>query len=232
MALGLVAGLNSSIRAQPAKSSPLTADEEKALAAIRAKAKKAALGGFESRWTEHFLGIGNAPAAYSADALKLCESFSQEFLFHFRDLGFKLDYPARRMTVVMLKDVAAYQAYLGEPDKAAGGHYDRDSNQLVVFDMRPQQAELKAAGSDAERANTFTLVHETAHMLSYNTGLFPPGRDVPVAISEGLATYCEYWSPHQGRTAFGRMNEPRLKGLDRAADGGIGMDSDRQVAQR
>jgi hypothetical protein len=221
-ALGLFAGLTTRLQAQtPRKKAALTAEDEKTAEAVRATAKKAGLGGLETRTTEHFLGIGNAPAAYSDEGLKLCESFSREFLAHYQDLGFKVAYPARRMTVVMLKDVAAYHAYLGEPDEVAGGHYDRDTNQLVVFDMRSQEAELKAAGSDAERVNTFTLVHETAHLLSFNTGLFPSGRDVPVAISEGLATYSEFWSPHQGRAAFGRMNEPRLRGLGRAADAGI-----------
>ena len=177
--------------------------------------RKRAWGRFEVRWTEHFLGIGDATPAYSAEALKICESYSQEFLEHFRRLGFRLDYPAHRMTVVLLKDAATFQAFIEERAAGVGGQYDPDSNRLAIFDMRPDQAELKARGSEADRVNTFTLIHETAHMLCYNTGLLPARRDIPVAIDEGLATYCEFWTPHRGPTTFGRLNEPRLGDLER-----------------
>ncbi len=42
------------------------------------------------------------------------------------------------------------------------------------------------------RVNTFTLVHEAIHQLTYNTGLLDRQADVPVAISEGLATFGEH----------------------------------------
>jgi hypothetical protein len=46
--------------------------------------------------------------------------------------------------------------------------------------------------------------------------LLPTGRDIPVAISEGLATYAELWAPPRDRTAFGKVNHARLDVLDRA----------------
>jgi Protein of unknown function (DUF1570) len=217
----LLTGMASALEAQSTKKkAPLSPDEERVAGAVRDQAKKSGLGNFEVRWTEHFLGIGDAPAGYSAEALELCESYAKEFLEHFRRLGFRLDYPAHRMTVVSLKDAATFQAFIEERAASAGGQYDPDSNRLVIFDMRPEQADLKAKGSDAERVNTFTLVHETAHMLCYNTGLLPAGRDIPVVIDEGLATYCEYWTPHRGPSTFGRMNEPRLGDLDKILDNG------------
>src|SRR5262249_9417362 len=210
-----------SLHAQsPKKKAQLTAAEQGVVAAVREKAKKSCLGSFEVRWTEHFLGIGDAPPAYSAEALKLCDAYAKEFLEHFRRLGFQLDYPAHRMTLVLLKDAATFQAFIDERAQGVGGQYDPDTNRLVIFDMRPEQADLQAQGSNAERVNTFTLVHETAHMLCYNTGLLPAGRDIPVVIDEGLATYCEYWTPHRGPSTFGRLNEPRLGDLNAVLDDG------------
>jgi len=208
------------LRAQLGKKSALSADDERTVAGIREHAKKVGLGNFEVKSTEHFLAVGDAPRAYSAEALNLCESYAKEFLEHFRRLGFQLDYPAHRMTLVLLKDAATFQTFAEEGAKGVGGHYDLASNRLVIFDMRPEQAELKAQGSDAERVNTFTLVHETAHMLCYNSGLLPTGRDIPVAIDEGLATYCEYWTPHRGPSPFGRLNEQRLGDLEKLLDDG------------
>lgn len=213
-AMSLAMWPRAALAAPPASKTPLTPEEEKVVASVRERAKKAGLGPLEARWSEHFLGIGDAPPPYSAEALKLCESYAREFLEHFRRLGFPVDYPARRMTVVLLKDAATFRSFIGERAQGAGGQYDPESNRLVIFDMRPEQAELKAQGSDAERVNTFTLIHETAHMLCYNTGVLPAGRDIPVLIDEGLATYCEFWTPHRGRSTFGRLNEPRLGDLE------------------
>lgn len=212
-AVALAAGSASALGAQSPRKTPLTAEEERVVAAIRQKATKAGLGTLEVRWTEHFLGIGDAPPDdYIVPALNRCESFSRDFLEHFRARGFHLEFPRQRMTVLTLKDADSYQAYTGaKRDEAVGGHYDVDSNQLVVFDFRPGQGQL-AAG--AKRVNTYTLIHETAHMLSYNSGMLPLGRDVPVAISEGIATYAEMWTSPRDRTVFGKVNQPRLKAPD------------------
>ncbi len=211
----------------PRKKSSLSADEERSVAAVRARAKTVGLEGFEVRSTEHFVGVGNAPPEhYNSRALGICESFAKDFLAHFRERDFKLEFPARRMVVVALKDANSYEAYSGDKRAVAvGGHYDVDANELVVFDFRPNQAGLAA---DPKRVNTFTLVHETAHMLSYNSGLLPAGRDIPVAISEGLATYAELWTPPRDRKGVGKVNEPPPVGVRPV---GL-LDSDRPPVER
>jgi hypothetical protein len=203
-------------RVRAGSGSTLRPEEDKVVAAVRDKAKKAGLGEFASGSTEHFLGLGDAPPRYQANALQLCEAFSKEFLDHLRrERGFRLEFPARRMTVVMLKDAATYKAYSGgEIPEGVGGHYEPDTNQLVVFDFRPGKANLNA---DPEVVNTFTLVHETAHMVSYNTGLLSTASDLPAAVSEGLATYAERWTKPRDRVAFGLVNTPRLRAIDQAA---------------
>src|SRR5208337_3532750 len=109
----------------------------------------------------------------------------------------------------------SYAALLGEaPGKDVGGHYDLESNRLVIFDFRPQQ---EAIAAQAEEKNLFSLVHETAHQLSFNTGILNRQADVPVCVSEGLATYVELWRPRV-KNAIGGVNEKRMEALRQAVD--------------
>ena len=126
-----------------------------------------------------------------------------------------MEYPDRRLTVIALRDQDSYAALLGgAPGKDVGGHYDLETNRLVIFDFRPQQEPIAA---QAERVNLFTLVHETAHQLSFNTGILNRQADVPVCVSEGLATYVELWRPGV-KNAIGGVNRPRMEALRQAVD--------------
>jgi hypothetical protein len=197
---------------------PLTPDDERSIAAVRDKAKKSGLGALDAKTTPHFLGVGNGSDRYSAQALDLSESIARDYLAHFRRCGFKLDFSARRLTVVTLKDPASYGAFSGEdPGRTIGGHYEPDENWLVIFDFRADQ---ESGNSEEKRYNTFTLVHETIHLLCFNTGLLSRLDDVPACISEGLATYGELWTPPRAPAAFGAVNRPRLLGLIEGMGGG------------
>jgi hypothetical protein len=214
--LGLLTGLTASLRGQEKKKAPLTPDDEKAVDALRAQAKKAGLPTFEATWTDHFLGVGDGPPRYRAEALDHCEAIGRDFLAHFRKRGFKLDYPGHRLSVVPLRGVESYGAFIGDkPDAEDGGRYELDSRWLVIFDFRPESAKPAA-----RRVNTFTLVHETIHLLCFNTGLLSPQDDVPDCISEGLATYGELWTPPRAPSAFGAVNRPRLTALLGEMEGG------------
>ena len=193
-------------------------DDTAEIADVKALGKKAGLAPFSDAHSKHFLGLGDAGPAYCEDALAICEALAPEFLSHFRDRGFKLALPPNRMTVITLKDAASYRALLGE-DKGAsvGGHYDLETNRLVVFDNRGTDEELP---DSPERVNRFTLTHETLHLLSYNTGLLSRQLDVPACISEGLSTYGELWQ-YRGKTKIGATNNARLRALtDPRAGGG------------
>lgn len=219
--LGLLAGPIRSGRAQTVrKKAALTPDDQKMIEAARGAAKKAGLGDFAARTSEHFLGIGDGPAPYCAAALERCESIARDFLAHFRHLGFKVALPARRLTVITLKDARTYQAFSGddEVDETVGGHYDPEANWLVIFDFRGGQGKTS---EEAKRNNTFTLVHETIHLLSFNTGIQTARDDVPGSVSEGLATYGEMWTPGQGSGAFGAVEKPRLRDLILQLDQGV-----------
>jgi hypothetical protein len=183
------------------------ADEARELVSIQARAKAAGLGGFRSSRTAHYLGIGDAPNGYRQQALKICAMLATAYEQHFRDKGFPVAFPPRRLTVIALAGKSSYAAFTGADPGPVGGHYDLDTNRLVIFDFRASRAELAA---NAERVNTLTLVHEATHQLTFNTGLLDRRGDVPVCISEGLAMYGEVWR-HLGRSDLGQLNVPRLQ---------------------
>ena len=119
------------------------------------------------------------------------------------------------MTVIVLKDEQSYAKFLGEaPGKEVGGHYDVDANRLVIFDFHARQEGLRG---NPERVNLFTLVHETGHQLTFNTGMLDRRGNLPLAILEGLATYVEMWRPGV-KNGIGGENRPRLKALRQSED--------------
>ncbi len=180
------------------------------IARVSKLARNTGLAAFGHAKSDHFLCLGDAPGGFQREALKRCEALGEAFLTHFRGRGFTLAYPARRLTIIALKNVDSYAAILSEaPGRDVGGHYDLQTNRLVIFDCRAQRANL-AVG--AERVNLFTLVHETAHQLCFNTGITERDSDVPLCISEGLATYVELWRPGV-KNAIGGVNQPRLQVL-------------------
>jgi hypothetical protein len=191
------------------------ADEADEIGQVEKLAKEAGLGPFRHAKSNHFLVVGDAPESFGREAMKRCEELGQAFLVHFRGRGFTVEYPAKRLTIIALKDQKSYATILGrEPPKDVGGHYDLLTNRLVIFDFRPGQRDLEVR---AQRVNLFTLVHETAHQLSYNTGILDRTGDMPVCISEGLATYVEMWQPG-GKSPIGQVNWPRLEALRHAED--------------
>jgi hypothetical protein len=194
------------------KRSPPEAGE---IAQVQQKLADAGLGRSKETRSEHFLGLGNAPLPFRREALARCEELSQAFLAHFRACGFTLEYPPGRLTVIALKDQDSYAALLGEaPGKDVGGHYDVETNRLVIFDFRARRDDL---APQAERVNLFTLVHETAHQLTFNTGILSRAVDVPLSISEGLATYVELWRPGV-KNSIGGRNTPRMRAVQQAGD--------------
>jgi len=183
---------------------------DEALANIQSRAKKAGLKRFESQRSpeERFVGIGDAPATFRGRAIEICEALAKVYLEYFEAKGFEVQYPRIPLILVILKDQDSYQAYAGgAPGASVGGHYDVESNELVIFDFRDTDLNLAVK---AERVNTFTLVHESLHQLTYNSGLLSRKGDVPVAISEGLATFGENWQASNRRSTLGAKNSGRL----------------------
>lgn len=185
------------------------ADEPKSdLDAVRDRAQAAGLGPLRSPApTMRYQAIGDAPIAFQRSALGLCEALAKDYLAHFKAKGFAVEPPKSRLTVVSLADSRAYAAFLGvEVEARVGGSYDLESNRLVIFDNR--------AGDrpDAERSNTIALMHEATHQLTFNTGLLDRAAEIPLCISEGLATYGEVRRPG-GKAKVGDTNSERWQVL-------------------
>ena len=193
---------------------PVQADEGKEIAEVQAMARKAGLEPFAVSRKMHFLALGNADDRFRENAVAICESLSTAFLEHFGEKGFELKLPAKRLTVITLRDDISYQAFSGEdPGTTVAGHYDLDTNRLVMFDFRPKQDEPGAI-ANPERVNLLALVHETTHQLCFNTGLLSRQASVPDWVSEGLATYAEVWQ--KKKTKIGATNVPWLSYLKNA----------------
>ncbi len=169
--------------------------------------------------SEHFVAMANAPEGLVEQRLDNCETIHSLFFDHFRRRGFAVREPAARMMVMVFDTQAGMEAYLGRPlSPAITGLYHLASNRLLVYDyasnkafraMKKQSDSLvKKAGSDLERERLITLVgrhfhdrqndvnistmmHETAHQLSFNCGLLNRKGDAPAWVVEGLACYCE-----------------------------------------
>jgi Protein of unknown function (DUF1570) len=207
--------------------------EAEEISQVEALAKEKGLGPFihlRSR-KGHFLGMGDAPKEFCEAALGICESLEDAFVPYFREQGFKVASPKRALTVITLKGDSSYRAWSGDdPGANVGGHYDLTTNRLVMFDFRPRReeaggpADLVDAGSqgsdrrpnpgaNAELINRISLVHETAHLLSFNTGLLSRDADVPDWVSEGLAIYVELWQRAKPPRKIGTIHGPWLQEL-------------------
>jgi len=189
---------------------------------IKAKGRDGKMQPFEVSETTHFVGVGDAPAKYRLEALGICEAFAADYFAHFRAKGFTLDWPSDKLPVVILASSQSYAAFeQAAVADAVGGHYDLEANWLVTFDFRPNpNAPQGLNASDPRLDNTLSLVHETFHQLSYNTGMLDRKADIPLCLTEGLATYAETWRPtHKG--AIGAFNARRRRGLELGQKEGV-----------
>ena len=112
------------------------------------------------------------------NALTICESLAEAFLSHFRERGFKLALPPRSHDGHHPQGRRVLSVPAGRQRRArlVGGHYDLETNRLVVFDFRAHQEEL---GANPELVNLFTLIHEAIHMLCLQYGHAHPANGRP-----------------------------------------------------
>jgi hypothetical protein len=138
-------------------------------------------------------------------------------MVHFRGKEFDVRFPDHPLIVVIYRDDRSFGKFFKLPtllEAAANGHpvqpagvYDPASNLLHVFDWRS----VPMASRSSHR-NMETLAHEGTHQLTFNTGLLKRGRDIPLAIVEGLGAYGEARKT-DGPSDLGRINLKRLEDL-------------------
>ncbi len=203
----------------PAAEADPQAEEDQERKAIEAQAEKAGLGPFRVTRTANYLGIGDAVDIFRSRTLGDCEAVRSDYMDYYRARGFDVAEPGRRLIVVTLTDDRSFAAFLGKKEYAivrdmgqgpvVHGVYQPRTNRLVVFDHRSLGRELVPLGGSE---NLRALAHEATHQLTYNTGLLQRQGDVPLCISEGLATFGE---PRRtgARTPPGERNEIRIYDL-------------------
>ena len=190
--------------------------------------------------SEHFLAVSNTDEDFSRRQLQRCELLRSRFLSHFRRKGFALKAPPQRLMVALFDAQEGMEAYVGHRlPSAIAGLYHPPSNRLVVYDygrnrglLHHKEQARKFADrlrTDLEKqlvlgtverqtnemradANVATIMHEAAHQMSFNTGMFNREGDQPLWLAEGLATYCEATELGQWK-GIGALNPERLRPL-------------------
>ncbi len=190
--------------------------------------------------TAHFTALSNADEEFSKARLQNCEMLYRRFFDHFRQKGFTVAEPPAKLMVAIFDTEKGFKAYVGPTElRAAQGFYDTRTNRLVMYDYRQNrrflahvqkaQAAARTIEFDLEREqfqgtverqarefaadqNMSLILHEVAHQLSFNGGLFSRQGDSPFWAVEGLACYCE--STENGIwLGIGKPNPERLRAL-------------------
>lgn len=192
--------------------------------------------------TAHFTALSNADEDFSTARLRNCEMLYRRFFVYFRKHGFAVREPATKLMVAVFDTEAGFKAYVGPKEtRGAQGIYDTRTNRLVIYDYRENrqfQAERDKAAAAGKRLlqlqrdqylgtldrvarefatdqNLSLIIHEVAHQLSFNSGLFNREGDAPFWAVEGLACYCEPAENGQW-LGIGKPNTDRLRTLARA----------------
>jgi hypothetical protein len=172
---------------------------------VEARARQAGIERVAVTRGDLYVAVSNAEPDFSAFALKLCDALADDFLKHFHARHFTVERPKKPMLIVILADSVQLAGFLGEnPGDDVRGVYDIDAGWLAICDNRGG-----SGGPRAERANSIALFHEATHQLCFECGLLEPQADVPLFISEGLATYGEVRRP-DGRITLGARNAERI----------------------
>ncbi|MBI1325195.1 DUF1570 domain-containing protein [bacterium] len=160
---------------------------------------------------DRFLAVGTARPDFSKRILRMAEETAAGYFRFFSGLRLPATSGKQRLFIVVLANAGQYSRFNGQ-NKARneGGHYDIDENWTVTFDHRGRS---KSSRADLERANVVTMIHEIAHQLSFNTGLLSRDADIPMMISEGLATMAEP-SGSSALPGFSEVNRARIAVLE------------------
>jgi hypothetical protein len=153
----------------------------------------------------HYQAIGDASETFTKLTLSDCEQVALDYLKHYRDKGFDVKLPDRRLILIVFADERPFLKYAGRVPRGLAGFYSQRTNWLALFDFRNAPMITVAAGQD----NRETVTHEATHQLNFNSGVLERSGDAPHSISEGLAMYGERRKLH-GPSEPGQINQRRL----------------------
>ena len=153
----------------------------------------------------HYQALGDASETFIKLTLADCEQVALDYLKHYRDKGFDVRPPERRLILIVFADERPFLKYAGRVPPGLAGFYSQRTNWLALFDFRNTPMMTVAAGQD----NRETVTHEATHQLNFNTGILERSGDAPHWISEGLAMYGER-RKLRGPSEPGQINQRRL----------------------
>lgn len=191
---------------------------------------------FSIRQTEHFTICSDASDVYTSFCGKLLEKVLVEYLEFFEEAEFVVKAPDFRLPVVIFRDSLAFQEHARQqhPEtdfSTVPGYYSIRDNQMFIAGLSGDR-EFRSNGELIRELRKHprqveTIVHESIHQLTFNTGVMVRYADNSMWLSEGLAVYFEQASG-RGATFWNRPGEPsgvHLPGLKATIDvrSGLGL---------
>ncbi len=213
---GLVSGATSAVAGDEPKPETVETAEEEIRRAV-AIVQKATDQEVRTVQSAHYQAIGDASETFIKLTLSDCEQVALDYLKHYRDRGFDVKLPDRRLILIVFEDERPFLKYAGRVPRGLAGFYSQRTNWLALFDFRNAPMFTVAAGQD----NRETVTHEATHQLNFNSGVLERSGDAPHSISEGLAMYGERRKLH-GPSEPGQINQRRLIELCTPSDGWSG----------
>ena len=189
---------------------------------------KQLMGGGEITTTQHFVICSAASPRYTEFCGKLLERVAEQFPTVLKKTGIEFPPLPSSLPVMIFATSADLQAFAEKQHPEVDfsdtpGYYSVTHNQIL---FSADKDNLKArTNSDIARSLkqapriVETMVHETVHLLQYNSGLINRFAANPTWLSEGMAVYFE---PASLRSSLlwnraGNTNRLHLEGL-KAAD--------------
>jgi len=156
--------------------------------------------------TKRYMIVSDTTIAYAKWCGELLEQLDSAFLEHWQAKGFELSEPEFPLVAVIFADygnfVRCTRSEVGPAITQISAYYNQHSNRIVFYDLTGQEnyggirgsinqriREIMSRPESAKAVSTF--VHEAAHQISFNCGMFQRCAACPRWVSEGIATLYE-----------------------------------------
>ncbi|HEY2882542.1 MAG TPA: DUF1570 domain-containing protein, partial [Pirellulales bacterium] len=186
--------------------------------------------GFDTISTAHYMIFFNTSRGFAQWSGALFERLYSAFNNFWTHRGFKMHDASLPLVVIIYADRQTYAKQaadeIGAGSKNVIGYYHLFTNRVKTFDLTGVES-LRQSGEKrvdaAQQVNQLlsqpqaeimvaTIIHEATHQIAFNCGLQQRLADVPLWVSEGLATYFETPDLNYGKgwRTIGEVNPPRL----------------------
>lgn len=176
--------------------------------------------GFQVHDTNNYLIAYDTSREYAQWCGTLFERLYLAFNNYFRRRRFPVEEPEAPLVAIVFASRQSFIEHsrqeVGEAVAQIQGFYSLQSNRMTLYDLTGGRAgsgdiQRMLMRADMQR-NIATVVHEAAHQIAYNNGLHQRWVDIPMWVSEGIATYFE--TPDlrgtRGWSTIGTINRDRL----------------------